>query len=404
MKKESKITIIKILCFGLIMCLSLIIANKVMLYKGGTDKFKDFYTEKEGFDVLFFGSSRVLDAFQPMELWEDYGIRSYNMAQHAESLARDYWQLKNALEHNSTRLVVMDISAYYGLYGIDPSIDEQRGGLHKQIDHMPLSLTKLNLIYDICPRGSRAEFIFPFILYHSRWNEMSTYDFTSYKYKNNRKGAEVRDAVVDLQRPSWDDSLAAETFPFENTKIKEIVDLCQKHNTELLFVCLPYCADEERMSMLKYISDYLDEESIDFINYMADADYIDFSKDFSDEVHLNAAGSLKITDHFGKYFVEHYGVNETDIKTQKEWNDVLADYKLNKDSKIEGAESYEQLLMLTYTDDDYDIKIYTSPERIIETGTSSYYPEAAGIEGIEGYKIEVYKKGQSQPLRIWECD
>lgn len=392
-KNETGRRIIGVICFLFLLCLTLLFANRILQYKAGTDKYKDFYKEKEPFDVLFFGSSRVLDSFQPMELWDDYKIRSYNMAQHGEGLGRDYWQLKNALEHKKTRLVVMDISAYYALYAIDPTNDEQKGGLHKQLDHMPLSLTKLKAIWELAPSKSRAEYVFPFIMYHSRWNGVSLYDFTYNRYKDSRKGAEARNDVLYLQRPVWDESICEESFPFENTKITEIVDLCNKYDTKLLFVNIPHEFEADRIGMLNWLSDYLESRGIDYINYQKDEDFLDYSIDLADEKHLNIAGSLKLTDDFGRYFVENYGVFVTDDKTKEQWDEVLADYKANKDFQVQLANTLDELFAATYADDDYEVKITASPTGLKEIGAADLFPNIKGIEGVGGYKVEVFRDG-----------
>ena len=403
MKKNEALKImVKVVCFVLIMVISLALCNRIFVYKDGVDKFKDFYSEKQQFDILFFGSSRVLEGIQPMELWEDYGIRSYNMAQHAESLGRDYWQLKNALNTQVPRLVVMDISAYYGLYGIDPADSNQVGALHKQLDHIPMSVTKLQTIWELCPSGTRAEFVFPFIKYHSRWNGLSTYDLTYKKYQNVRKGADVNYGFKSLERPIWDDSVMDENFPFENTKITEIIDVCKEHGTSVLFINVPNVFEEERMPMLSWLSNYFENNDIPYINYQKDEDFLDYRIDFGDESHLNAAGSMKLTKAIGQYFVDNYGVSETDPKVADAWNKVLALYKENKDSYIMSAERNENILMLTYADDDYEVKVLTSPERMEYTGTNWFLKDAKGIEGYEGYRIEVYHAGDSEPMRIWE--
>lgn len=404
MQKSAKTFIAKTLLIIIVLTVILIPLSKVLMFKEGTDKYKDFYKEKEQFDVLFFGSSRVLDAFQPMELWDEYGIRSYNLAQHAEGLGRNYWQLKNALEHQVPRLVVMDISAYYSLYTIDPSDRDQIGGLHKQIDHIPLSATKLQTINELVPKGSRSEFIFPFILYHSRWNFLSTYDFTSSKYKVNRKGAESRPYYESFEKPIWDSSVVEESFPFENTKIEEIVNLCKEYNTELLFVNIPYCFDSERQGMMNYISNYLEENNISYINYQRDTDFIDYTLDFADPAHLNNGGSIKLTNAFGQYFVENYGVSECSPQTKSDWDEVLLLYRDEKTAIIQNTDNYMLLLALTYADNDYDVKVISNPERLDYTGTHSFFPDMPGVEGYEGYRIEVYAKGETEPLKIWETD
>ena len=50
-----------------------------------------FFQQKEPFDVLFFGSSHILYGAYPMELWEDYGIVSYNLGGHGVHIPTTYW-------------------------------------------------------------------------------------------------------------------------------------------------------------------------------------------------------------------------------------------------------------------------------------------------------------------------
>ena len=72
-------------------------------------KYYDFYQQKQDFDVLFLGTSHVLNAVYPMDLWRDYGIVSYNMANHSENICTNYWQLRNALQYTKPKVVVIDL-------------------------------------------------------------------------------------------------------------------------------------------------------------------------------------------------------------------------------------------------------------------------------------------------------
>lgn len=98
--------------------------------KNNAEKYMEFYKEKEDFDVLFFGSSRMLDGVYPIELWDTYQITSFNMAQHAESLPVTYWQIKNVLNYTTPKVIVVDVSVFWG--GQVQKEDEQRlSYLHK---------------------------------------------------------------------------------------------------------------------------------------------------------------------------------------------------------------------------------------------------------------------------------
>lgn len=50
----------------------------LMERKSSDQKYEDFWKQEEGFDVLFFGTSHMINGVFPMKLWDDYGIVSYN--------------------------------------------------------------------------------------------------------------------------------------------------------------------------------------------------------------------------------------------------------------------------------------------------------------------------------------
>ena len=79
MKKIIR-SVISLILFAVLLVCSTSAVSDLLRDRVNTSKYDRFYSEKEDFDVLFFGSSRVLDGVAPMQLWKDYGIRSYNMA------------------------------------------------------------------------------------------------------------------------------------------------------------------------------------------------------------------------------------------------------------------------------------------------------------------------------------
>jgi hypothetical protein len=59
--------------------------------KASDFKYANFFEQDEDFDVLFFGTSHVINGIFPMELWNDYGIVSYNFGGHGNEIATSYW-------------------------------------------------------------------------------------------------------------------------------------------------------------------------------------------------------------------------------------------------------------------------------------------------------------------------
>ena len=143
-------------------------ASGITERKDSRNKYADFYAQKEDFDVLFIGQSRMLNAVFPMELWNDYGIVSYNLAGHGNRIPTNYWVLKNALEYTTPKLVVLDC----GLVK-----EEEKTGpleqLHLSVDHIPLSRTKIAMMEDLLGDSKKKQdFLWKFSTYHNRWSEV----------------------------------------------------------------------------------------------------------------------------------------------------------------------------------------------------------------------------------------
>ena len=80
--------------FALALALSLLALNRVMLREDSEKKYGAFYGEKQPIDVFFLGTSHVMDAVYPTELYDRAGITGYNLANPAETLEATAWTLK----------------------------------------------------------------------------------------------------------------------------------------------------------------------------------------------------------------------------------------------------------------------------------------------------------------------
>ena len=164
-------------------------------------KYEPFYQQEENFDVLFIGQSHVLNGIFPMELWNEYGIVSYNMAGHGNRLATTYWVMKNALDYTQPKLIVVDCGML---------AQEDKTGLaeqvHLSLDHFPLSENKIAAIEDLFPEDdTKWDFLWKFSTYHNRWNTLTSEDYEP--TLNIEKGAESRINVA----------IPAKTRYFEST-------------------------------------------------------------------------------------------------------------------------------------------------------------------------------------------
>ena len=169
MRKGYKKFISVLICF-VIFLLMFTGVSHFLMRKTSYIKNADFYSYEEDYDVLFLGSSHMVMGISPMELWNDYGIVSYNLANYGQWLPVDYWVLRNALDYTKPKLVVLDVRA------IDINQNkfspEHISQLHEVFDNMPLSKNKIEAVFDLLPEGKRMEYLFDFSIYHTRWNEI----------------------------------------------------------------------------------------------------------------------------------------------------------------------------------------------------------------------------------------
>ena len=140
-------SIIKLIVFLSILLICLNVISDVVKRKDAYKKSADFFEQKEDFDVLFFGNSHIYNGVFPMELWNKYGIVSYNMAQSAASIGISYYNMLLACEKHKPKMVVID--AYYIAKNEKIRSDNITLPMHNTFDVYPVSYTKYQAIKDL---------------------------------------------------------------------------------------------------------------------------------------------------------------------------------------------------------------------------------------------------------------
>lgn len=148
--------------FLLLLSGALLFCNRLLVRK---DSYRDralFFKEgKAGrIDALFLGNSHMKNGVNPAQLYEEYGITSYNLASKGARLNVSYWILKNALRTCTPKFVFID-----GYYldqdvryldqlpkdtGVEGETSQQALGLaHDALDAFCLSKTKQEAVFDL---------------------------------------------------------------------------------------------------------------------------------------------------------------------------------------------------------------------------------------------------------------
>ena len=110
-----------------------------------TSTYEQFYKMKRNsIDVLFLGSSVCVNAFSPQEMYNIYGIRSYNLGSEQQSMVLSYYWLKEALRFQKPKVVIIDTTLCYENFNprILPLLNTGEGLIRKCLDPMRWSSVK----------------------------------------------------------------------------------------------------------------------------------------------------------------------------------------------------------------------------------------------------------------------
>ena len=358
MRRKIKIAISCIITVCLTVCF-LSGLTDLMERKSSEIKYTDFFEQDKDFDVLFMGTSHVLNAVYPMELWDDYGIISYNFGGHSNQIATTYWVMKNALEFTTPKVVVIDCLALSS----NSKCSDLFSYLHLSLDTFPLSMTKVKAIWDLLDdpvldeaieNGTAREsdeprtkigLLWDYSVYHSRWTEIGQSDFElSHTYE---KGAESRIAVTrgNLNKISSEQKMESGTTGEQY--LRRMIEDCQDRGIEVLLTYLPFPANGEQQMEANYVYDIAEEYGVNYINFL-NINLINYQTDLYDEAsHLNPSGARKVTNYLGEYLISNYDISDQrNNEDYSFWYEDYEEYNEMKNRNIVGRSSIVEYLML----------------------------------------------------------
>ena len=318
----------------------------------GYSKNRPFWEEICSYDVLFYGTSHVINGVYPMQLWRDYGITSYNLAIHGGSIATSYWMLQNSVALHKPKIAVMDVLLAKSQY-----TRMEHALAHAALDPMPLTKTKLRAIFDIFPEnGDRMEMLFPLDVFHNRWKDLDTEMLLRgvgvEDPDSPEKGAESRIRVYPLENSVCipaSDSQVEDSVGLQY--LEKFIRFCQASDIIPVITYLPYryenAQEEQRYSNAALaLARELGAAAID-LQHM---DILDDDTDWYDQgSHVNPTGAKKLTRVLGEYLKEHYDL--ADHRQDPAWaEDYEAYYAFQAENLHQAEGLWEMLTVLSVED------------------------------------------------------
>ena len=301
-----------------------------------------FYSQpKNTVETIFLGTSHPLSAYSPMELYEKYGICSYNLSSPGQPMLMSYYWLEEAYRYHpeSLKTVVLDPSYVNNI----PSESAYKTSL----SGMRFSKNKYHAVKDIEDTldGFLSDTVSLFG-FHTNYKNLTMSNFVGKKadlskYRgyvlchsniiNDKNSASY--GTIGLPYITAEPSAAGSEEQFESKMyFRRIAEFCREKNIKLVMVRLPFY-DSVTLELNNILTDAANEYGLDYINFNFEPYYDELNydpvADASDlSYHMNYNGSLKITDYIGEYLVNN--CSATDIRGQEKYEfmeDDLKEYK-----------------------------------------------------------------------------
>ena len=370
MKRKNLLRVLEAILFCMVLLICIQAVSVLLERKQSRQRFADFFEKAPQHDLLFVGDSHMVNAVFPMELWEKYGITSYNIASYGNTLPVSYWTLVNALDYASPKVVVV------GIKDVDRNIKltGSSSDVHTAFDCYPLSINKIRAIEDLMDdpvamddvgnhyAEMKWEYYFTLGKYHSRWSELNTSDFRI--TPNCQKGSDMAIGVaIPNEYDLIDPDRAADEYGWGYEYLRRIIEECRNRGIEVLLTSLPYPSDMDDQMAANTVGGIAEEYGVNYIDFVSLDQVVDYGTDCLDPAsHLNASGAQKVTDYLGRYLVDHYAVEDRRNDQQyADWNEDYDVYRAYKSAQIAGQGTLENLLMLLH-DESYSACIAIRPQ------------------------------------------
>lgn len=278
------------------------------------------HLEKNTVDVAFVGSSHVYYGIMPATLWEEQGISAYDMSISSMDKTSLYYHLKYLLKTQSPKVVMVDV--------LSLTFDKQlvASNEYRNMLGLDYSIDTIKMVKEYADPESRLDFITKFPIIHTRYHELTRYDFYDSDYASYGKGERVdtkQGGNADFTVP-WTCSEITPLSPQNEAWLDRLCSLAKEKDFELIFYVTPWSADEERQKIINAMDDYASEHNVKFYDLSLEARAIglDSNADYIDPEHLNVHGAVKTTRWIGNEILSAYDLadHRGDAKYSS-WND-----------------------------------------------------------------------------------
>lgn len=280
-----------------------------------------FSERRNSIDVIYVGHSGVYSGVSPMEIYDEYGIAGYNVAQMFQMPWESLNNIKDVFEEQSVKLLVLNVDHFF--------YDWKKIVLRSKFKNFALSA-------------------FPFYESHLWWRDGFGRAQRSYtKNYTFRTGVRACKTADDRQKTDKVYTLSDR----HRECLEEIIELCKGRGVKVVLTEIP---SRQLWTYDKHncIQAYADKNGLEFWDMNFDYDdedftpktdiAIDWKTDTTDGGdHLNYRGAVKLSRYLGGKLKDRFGDLLPDRREDPEYSDWNGDLKKYK---TEATEKYGDFL------------------------------------------------------------
>ncbi len=263
-----------------------------------------FENEPKGqIDVICVGNSLGICGVDPMYLYKNYGITSYNIGCEMQMPVETYYTIRRTIKDQPVKVILWEAN----------NISKH----HKNLDAY------------ISRLAEAIRYRSPFIKYHYVWKNV----VDGYIQRNYFKGFSVNEIAKPYTGGEYYDYSDEHVDKFAREQyyyFDKIKELCDENNIELILYGVPSPVSYN-IRMHRGIEKLAEENGVAFLDGNSDTDklHIDWEKDTFDKGdHLNLFGSAKMTDYLAQYMTGNCELTDhRDDPAYQSWNELITAYE-----------------------------------------------------------------------------
>ena len=345
--KGKVLRAIKLAALALVLVLTLGVLQEFVLCHAdhNRQRVKGYFDEeKDSLDVVFLGASEVYSDIAPGYAYRKDGLTGYLFATQANSILNYKAQLKNILNTQKPKLIVIELNG--ALYGNREAEEvTKESNLRNYADNVSLDGVKLEWMAN---NGAlfNAEYWFPILKYHGVWSDFPD----KMQYQQTVLGDRMRGygylkgilnetTIFKKTQESYNPELAQSgqnkrPLLRESEKaLRDLLQFCKDEKLEnVVFARFPHIVVSrtfDRFERSNAAGDIVKEYGFDYLNFEKDFAQTGLSEDtdFYNLDHLNVYGQKKFTAYVMDVLKQRYGLTpgEHSEAAVKEW-EACADY------------------------------------------------------------------------------